>query len=340
MKVAIFSTKSYDRQFLEAANLANLDQQHQLSFFEARLDHNTAPLAVGFPVVCGFVNDDFSAETLKLLADQGTKLIALRCTGFNNVDLPAAANLGIKVVRVSAYSPYSVAEFAVGMILTLNRKFHKAYNRVREGNFALDSLVGFDLHGRTIGIIGTGKIGLIFARILAGFGCQILGYDLYANPEFTEIPDARYVDLPELFANSDIISLHCPLTPENRYLINTSAINQMKSGVILINTSRGGLIDTQAVIIGLKSQIIGALGLDVYEQEGELFFEDLSSKIIQDDTFERLLTFPNVMVTGHQAFFTEDALGAIAATTIASITSFANSQPLENEIQEKWGCTM
>lgn len=332
MKVAIFSTKSYDRQFLEAANLVNLKQQHQLSFFEARLDANTAPLAAEFPVICGFVNDSFSAEILKILADQGTRLIALRCTGFNNVDLPAAAKLGIKVVRVNAYSPYSVAEFAVGMILTLNRKFHKAYNRIRDGNFALDGLVGFDLHGKTIGVIGTGKIGLIFARIMAGFGCQILGYDRYPNPEFTEIPHSRYVDLTELFANSDIISLHCPLTPETRYLINTPAINQMKPGVLLINTSRGDLIDTQAVIGGLKSRIIGALGLDVYEQEAELFFEDLSNQIIQDDIFERLLTFPNVMVTGHQAFFTADALEEIAKTTIASINSFATGQPLENEI--------
>ncbi len=335
MKVAIFSTKSYDRQFLEAANLESSTdpaQQHQLSFFEVRLDQNTAPLAVGFPVICGFVNDNFSADTLKILANQGTKLIALRCTGFNNVDLPTATNLGIKVVRVSGYSPYSVAEFAVGMILTLNRKFHKAYNRIREGNFALEGLAGFDLHGKTIGVIGTGKIGLIFAQIMAGFGCQILGYDLYPNPDFIKIPNTRYVDLPELFANSHVISLHCPLTPENRYLISTSAINQMKPGVILINTSRGGLIDTQAVIMGLKSQIIGALGLDVYEQEAALFFEDLSSTIIQDDIFERLLTFPNVMVTGHQAFFTADALADIARTTIASINSFATGQPLANEI--------
>jgi D-lactate dehydrogenase len=225
-----------------------------------------------------------------------------------------------------------VAEFAVGMILTLNRKFHKAYNRIREGNFALDGLVGFDLHGKTVGVIGTGKIGLIFARIMAGFGCQILGYDRYPNPEFTKIPQSRYVDLPELFTNSDIISLHCPLTPETRYLINTPAINQMKPGVMLINTSRGGLIDTKAVIGGLKSKIIGALGLDVYEQEAELFFEDLSNQIIQDDIFERLLTFPNVMVTGHQAFFTADALEEISKTTIASINSFATGQPLENEI--------
>ncbi len=328
MKVAVFSTKFYDRQFLEAANL----DQHQLSFFEARLDQHTAPLAAGFPVICGFVNDKFDADTLKILAAQGTKLLALRCTGFNNVDLPTAAHLGIKVVRVITYSPYSVAEFTVGLILTLNRKFHKSYNRIREGNFALDGLVGFDLHGKTVGVIGTGKIGLIFARIMAGFGCQILGYDRYPNPEFTSISQSRYVDLPELFTNSDIISLHCPLTPETRYLINTPAINQMKPGVMLINTSRGGLIDTKAVIVGLKSKIIGALGLDVYEQEAELFFEDLSDQIIQDDIFERLLTFPNVMVTGHQAFFTADSLEEIARTTISSVNSFAADQPLENEI--------
>ena len=331
MKVAVFSTKPYDRQFLETANASTQDI-HQLSFFEARLDMATAPLAAGFPVVCAFVNDNLDAPTLKILADQGTQLIALRCTGFNNVDMQAAKDSGLKVVRVTAYSPYSVAEFALGMILSLNRKIHRAYNRTREGNFALDGLLGFDLHGRTIGVIGTGKIGLIFANLMTAFGCQILGYDPYPNPEFTKNPLCRYVPLAELFAKADIISLHCPLSPETRYIINAQAIEQMKPGVILINTSRGALIDTRAVIIGLKSKTIGALGLDVYEQEAELFFEDLSNEIIQDDTFERLLTFPNVLVTGHQAFFTEDALSDIAATTIDNITNFATNQPLTNQV--------
>ncbi|NJL90356.1 MAG: 2-hydroxyacid dehydrogenase [Coleofasciculaceae cyanobacterium SM2_1_6] len=332
MKVAVFSTKPYDRQFLETANDAVQDCCHQLSFFEARLDVATAPLAAGFPVVCVFVNDNLDAPTLKILAEQGTRLIALRCTGFNNVDRQAVRDLGLKVVRVTAYSPYSVAEFALGMILSLNRKIHRAYNRTREGNFALDGLLGFDLHGRTIGVIGTGKIGLIFANLMTAFGCQVLGYDPYPNPEFTKNPLCRYVPLAELFAQADVISLHCPLSPETRYIINAQAIEKMKPGVILINTSRGALIDTGAVIVGLKSQTIGALGLDVYEQEAELFFEDLSNEIIQDDTFERLLTFPNVLVTGHQAFFTEDALGDIAATTIANITNFATNQPLTNQV--------
>ena len=278
------------------------------------------------------MSDDASALVLQLLNKFGVRFLALRSAGFNHVDVAEAKKLNIKVARVAEYSPYSVAEHSVALMLALNRKLIRAHNRVMEQNFSLDGLVGFDLHGKTIGVIGTGKIGLIFARIMAGFGCQILGYDLHSNPEFIEIPNTRYVDLPELFSNSDIISLHCPLTPETRYLVNTSAINQMKPGVFLINTSRGGLIDTQAVIGGLKSRIIGALGLDVYEQEAELFFEDLSNQIIQDDIFERLLTFPNVIVTGHQAFFTADALEAIAKTTIASINSFATGQPLENEI--------
>lgn len=331
MKIAVFSTKIYDRQFLEAAN-ANYN--HELVFFDPRLNQYTAILAAGFPAVCVFVNDELDAKTLEILASGGTRLIALRCTGFNNVDLKAAANLEITVVRVTSYSPYSVAEFAVALILTLNRKIHKAYNRVREGNFALDGFVGFDLRDRTIGLIGTGKIGLIFAQIMKGFGCQLLGYDKYLNPEFEEL-GGKYVELGELFARSDIISLHCPLTPETHYIINTEAISQMKTGVILINTSRGALIDTKAVIKGLKSQKIGALGLDVYEQESELFFEDLSNVIIQDDVFQRLMTFPNVIVTGHQAFFTEDALAVISQTTLSNVADFEQGRLCLNEIKAK-----
>ncbi|MBW4551953.1 MAG: 2-hydroxyacid dehydrogenase [Aphanocapsa sp. GSE-SYN-MK-11-07L] len=328
MKVAVFSTKPYDRQVLE---VANYDHEHDLVFFEVPLNRKTARLATGFSAVCVFVNDQLDQVTLGILASHGTKLVALRCTGFNNVDLKAATSLGMTVVRVSAYSPYSVAEFAVGLILTLNRRFHKAYNRVREGNFALEGLLGFDLRGKTVGVIGTGKIGLIFAQLMQGFGCKVVGYDLYPNPNFETVA-AKYVPLSELFAQSDIISLHCPLTPETHYLVNQAAIAQMKRGVMLINTSRGGLIDTQAVIDALKSQKIGALGLDVYEQESDLFFEDLSNEIIQDDLFERLLTFPNVIVTGHQAFFTAEALRDIAETTLENITDIQAGRDCPNQV--------
>jgi D-lactate dehydrogenase len=331
MKVAIFSTKSYDRKFLEAANTKF---GHELVFFEPKLDRDTAVLAFGFPAVCAFINDIPDALTLELLAAHGTKLLALRSAGFNHVDLATAAKLGIKVVRVPAYSPYAVAEHTVGLILTLNRKIHRAYNRVREGDFSLDGLMGFDLYKRTVGIIGTGKIGQILAQIMTGFGCKILGYDLYPNPEF-EALDAKYVELPELFANSDIISLHCPLTTETHHLINQKAIEQMKPGVMLINTSRGGLVNTNAVIDGLKSHKIRYLGLDVYEKESELFFEDMSDEIIQDDEFERLLMFPNVIVTAHQAFFTENALENIAETTLSNITDFEQGRACPNEIAVK-----
>jgi D-lactate dehydrogenase len=328
MKVAIFSTKAYDRQFLEAANT---NHGHELVFFESQLNGDTALLAAGFPVVCVFVSDQPDAQTLERLASGGTRLLALRCAGFNNVDLKAAAELGITVVRVPAYSPYAVAEHAVGLILTLNRKLHRAYNRVREGNFSLDGLLGFDLHGCTVGVIGTGKIGMIFGQIVKGFGCQVCGYDMYRNPEF-EALGTKYVELSDLFTNADIISLHCPLTPQTHHLIDAPAIEKMKPGVMLINTSRGALIDTAAAIKGLKSQKIGALGLDVYEQESHLFFEDLSNKIIQDDVFERLMTFPNVIVTGHQAFFTKEALQNIAETTLSNITDFEQSRPCPNQV--------
>lgn len=330
MKVAVFSTKEYDRQFFE---LANADHQHELMFLKAQLDENTAQLAAGFPVVCVFVNDEPNAKALEILASNGTRLLALRSAGFNHVDMRAAADLGMTVVRVPAYSPYAVAEHTVAMILTLNRKTHRAYNRIREGNFSLEGLMGFDLHGRTVGVVGTGKIGFIFAQIMRGFGCQLLGYDLYPNPQFAELGAARYVELDELLESSDIISLHCPLSPETYHLIDTDAIAQMKPGTMLINTSRGALVDTEAVIQGLKSRRIGALGLDVYEQEGELFFEDLSNEIIQDDAFERLLTFPNVLVTGHQAFFTEDAMTNIAETTLANITDYEQGRPCANEVR-------
>ncbi len=328
MKVAVFSTKAYDRRFLEAANA---DRRHELVFFEARLTADTAVLATGFPAVCAFVNDQLDEKTLKALAEQETRLIALRSAGFNHVDLTAATELELTIVRVPAYSPYAVAEHAIGLILTLNRKIHRAYNRVREGNFSLDGLLGFDLHGKTVGIVGTGKIGVIVAQILKGFGCQLLTYDLYPNPE-CEALGAKYVELPELFAGSDIITLHCPLTPETYHLINEQALEQMKPGVMLINTSRGALVDTEAVISALKSRKIGYLGLDVYEQESDLFFEDLSEEVIQDDVFQRLLTFPNVLITGHQAFFTENALKNIAETTLSNITDIEQGRPCPNQI--------
>ena len=265
------------------------------------------------------------------IAGGGTRLIALRCAGFNNVDLKAAAELGMTVVRVPAYSPYAVAEHTVALILTLNRKLHRAYNRVREGNFSLDGLLGFDLHGRTVGIVGTGKIGRIVGQILQGFGCKILAYDLYPNPEF-EASGAQYVEPLELAAKSDIITLHCPLTPETHHIVNAETINYIKPGVMLVNTSRGALIDTKAIIDGLKSKKIGYLALDVYEQEEDLFFEDLSNEVIQDDVFQRLLTFPNVIITGHQAFFTENALKNIAETTLSNITDFEKGKSCPNQV--------
>lgn len=328
MKVAVFSTKPYDKIFLEAANT---DHVHDLVFFEARLTSETAALASGFPAVCVFVNDQLDASVLNTIARSGTRLVALRCAGFNNVDLAAAHDLDITVVRVPAYSPHAVAEHTLGLILTLNRHIHRAYNRVREGNFALDGLIGFDLNKRTVGIIGTGQIGAVVAQILKGFGCQLLAYDPFPNPALEEFK-ARYVSLSEIFAQSDIITLHCPLTPDTYHLISTHALQQMKPGVMLINTSRGALLDTQAVIHALKSGKIGYLGLDVYEEEADLFFEDFSGRVIQDDVFARLLTFPNVLITGHQGFFTRDALGQIAATTLANISAVERGEATPNEI--------
>jgi D-lactate dehydrogenase len=328
MKVAVFSTKSYDRTFLEAANA---EHQHELVFFAPHLTPETSILAQGFPAVCVFVNDQLDASTLKAIASQGTRLIALRSAGFNNVDLSVAQELGVTVVRVPGYSPHAVAEHTVGLILALNRKIHRAYARIREGNFSLDGLLGFDVHGRTVGIIGTGQIGTVVAQILTGFGCHVLAFDRLPNPQCEDL-NVQYVSLAELFAQSDIITLHCPLLPETHHLINAQALNQMKPSVMLINTSRGALIDTQAVIAGLKSGKVGYLGLDVYEQESSLFFEDLSNKVIQDDVFERLLTFPNVVITGHQAFFTENALQRIADTTLTNITAFEQGQTSGNEV--------
>lgn len=329
MKIAVFSTKSYDRQFLQAANA---EHQHELVFLEPQLNQRTATLAAGFPGVCIFVNDEADAKTLEILAANGTRLLALRSAGFNHVDLQAATDLGITIVRVPAYSPYAVAEHAVGLILMLNRKLNRAYNRVRDDNFSLEGLLGFDLHGRTIGVIGTGKIGTVFAQIMQGFGCSLLGYDAYPNPHFQAIGSAQYVELSHLLATADVISLHCPLTPETYHLIDESAIAQMKPGVMLINTSRGALIDTKAVIAGIKSGRIGYLGIDVYEQEDDIFFQDLSGTIIQDDDFQLLHSFPNVVVTAHQAFFTQEAVKSIAETTLANVTAFEQGQSCQNQV--------
>ena len=330
MKVAVFSAKNYDRQSLEATNS---NHNHELIFFEAQLNRHTALLAKGIPVVCPFVNDQADAEILKILASNGTHLLALRAAGFNNVDLEAATDLGIAVVRVPAYSPYAVAEHTIALILMLNRKLYRAYNRVRDDNFSLEGLLGFDLHGCTIGVIGTGKIGMILAQIMHGFGCSLLGYDMHPNSQFEATGAAHYVELPELLSKADVISLHCPLTSENHHLINADAIAQMKPGVMLINTSRGGLLDTKAVIAGIKSAKVGYLGIDVYEQEADLFSEDLSSTVIQDDDFQLLKSFPNVVITAHQAFFTQNALQAIAETTLTNITDFEQGRLLTNQVK-------
>ena len=318
MKLIIFNTKSYDRNFLEAANQKH---SHEIKFLEPHLNINTAPLAQGYEGVCAFVNDVLDVDVLKILAQDGVKLIVLRCAGFNNIDLVAADELGFTVLRVPEYSPHGVAEHALALILALNRKIYRAHNRVREGNFSLDGLLGFEIYGKTVGVIGTGKIGMLFGKIMQGMGTRVIAYDKAENDELKHL-DVEYVSLDALYAESDIISLHVPLLPATHHMINDKSIRKMKDGVMLINTSRGGLIDTKAVIAGLKSGKIGYLGLDVYEEEGDLFFEDLSNIVIQDDTFSRLLTFPNVIITGHQAFFTQTALQNIADTTLQNVSDF------------------
>lgn len=327
VRVAVFSTKPYDRQSLQAANAG----RHELVFFEPRLSSETLPLAEGFPAICAFVHDALDRACLEQLARGGLRLVALRSAGFNNVDLAAAGELGVTVARVPAYSPHAVAEHAVALILAVNRRLHRAYLRVREGNFSLDGLLGFDLYGRTVGVIGTGRIGTVFARIMTGFGCRILAADPYPNDDIVDL-GGEYVDHDRLFAESDIIALHAPLTPETYHLVDRTALAKMKRGVMLINTSRGALIDTAAVIEALKDGQVGQLGIDVYEEEADLFFEDLSGAVIQDDVFARLLTFPNVFVTAHQAFFTEEALRRIAETTLANIDAFEQSGRPAHEV--------
>ena len=333
MRVLIYDAKKYDRETLQAANEAN-EVRHELVFVESLLNAQTAPLADGFRAVSIFVNDDASAPVLERLARGGVRLMALRSTGFNHVDLDAAARCGVTVMRVANYSPYAVAEFAAALLLAVNRKVHRAYNRTREGNFLLDGLQGHDIHGKTVGIIGTGRIGAVFARIMSGFGVVLLGYDLAPNPECVQL-GMRYASLDELLAQSDIISLHTPLLPSTYHMINAEALAKMKRGVILINTSRGALIDTEALVEALKSGHVGAVGLDVYEEEEGLFFRDRSNQIITDDVFARLMTFPNVLVTGHQAFFTHEALAQIAATTLRNLTDFEAGHANENILQPR-----
>ncbi|AXV80276.1 2-hydroxyacid dehydrogenase [Ralstonia solanacearum] len=322
MRILFFSSHRYDEDSFRAAQ-ARSGHGFELVFQRAHLDVHTAPLAAGFEVVCPFVNDCLDADVLAVLAAGGTRLIALRSAGFNHVDLAAAQRLGLTVTRVPAYSPHAVAEHAVGMILTLNRRLHRACNRTREGDFSLDGLLGFDLAGKTVGVVGTGQIGQVFARIMAGFGCRLLAFDPFPQAAL----GVTYVPLPALLAQSDIVSLHCPLNADTHHLIDARALASMKMGAMLINTSRGGLIDSPALIDALKSGQLGHLGLDVYEEEADLFFEDRSADVLQDDVLARLLTFPNVIVTAHQAFFTREALAGIADTTLANAAAWAAGAP-------------
>ncbi|MGY0639025.1 MAG: 2-hydroxyacid dehydrogenase, partial [Paraglaciecola chathamensis] len=309
----------------------NCPNEHHIRFIEAHLNENTVNLITDETAVCVFINDCLNANVLSGLKNKGVKFIALRSAGFNHVDLATAKKLGLIVTRVPAYSPYAVAEHAVALLMTLNRKIHRAHNRVREGNFSLSNLLGFDIHGKTVGVIGTGKIGQIFSKIMLGFGCHVLAHDVETNAECIAA-GVNYVSLNELLASSDIISLHCPLNDETHHLINEDAINLMKPMVTLINTSRGKLIDTKAVIKALKAQRISLLGLDVYEEEEVLFFDDFSSSVIQDDVFARLLTFPNVLVTSHQAFFTQEALTRIAHVTLQNISEFEQNGVIQNGV--------
>ena len=320
MIISFFSTQSYDREYFDRFN-----RRHEIRYFDASLNEQTAKLTSGSQAVCAFVNDKITDGVIQQLANNGVKLIALRSAGYNNVDLASAKAHGITVVRVPAYSPHAVAEHAVALILTLNRKTHKAYNRVREGNFSLERLTGFDLYGKTVGVIGTGKIGAVFCRIMAGFGCKVLAFDVFENKALiTE--GVFFLPLNDILAQADIISLHCPLNDQTQHLINSHTLSLMKPGAMLINTGRGALIDTPAVIKALKSGQLGYLGIDVYEQEGDLFFRDFSESIIQDDVIMRLMSFPNVLITAHQAFFTEEALSQIAETTLQNISDFEDKK--------------
>jgi D-lactate dehydrogenase len=328
MKVAVFSTKSYDRTYFDKCNLNNA---FQLTYFDASLNADTTNLTVGFEAVCVFVNDKLDKTVIDKIALNDIKIIALRCAGFNNIDLEAARLNQIKVVRVPAYSPEAVAEHAVALILTLNRKTHKAYNRIRESNFSLENLIGFNLYNKTIGVIGTGKVGIAFSKIMQGFGCKVIAYDIKKS-NVLESKGVEYQTLDDLLRQSDIISVHCPLNPQTRHLINKDAFDKMKDGVMLINTSRGAVMQTTDAIQALKTGKLGYLGMDVYEQEEHLFFKDLSESVIQDDTIMRLMTFPNVLITAHQGFLTKEALEQIATITLKNLMDFEKGALLENEV--------
>ena len=329
MKIAVFSTQKYDREFLSA-----VPTEHKFVFFEAQLNNDTVNLTQGFDGVCIFVNDHADSEIISELKNNGIKVIALRCAGFNNVDVKAAEKAGIRVVRVPAYSPEAVAEHAVALIMTLNRKTHKAYLRIKENNFSLERLTGFNIYGKTVGVVGTGKIGKAFCKIMLGFGAKVIAYDKHEDDEAKKL-GIKYVTFEEVLKNSDIISLHCPLTPETKYMIDWEAFANMKDGVMLINTSRGALINTKDAILALKRGKIGYLGIDAYEQEEHLFYKDLSENIIPDDTIARLMSFPNVMMTSHQGFFTKEALTEIAATTVGNIDCVAQGKPSPNEVKSE-----
>ncbi len=330
MKVAVFDVHSFERPlFMEL----NSTHGHELQLFDFRLTEDTAHLVGACPVVCVFTHDKLNVKVLEILRNGGVKLLALRSAGFNHVDLLAAKEFGIQVVRVPAYSPYSVAEHAVALILALDRKICRAVSRVHDLNFSLDGLVGFDLHGKTVGVVGVGRIGSVFSRIMTGFGCEVLAYDIYPDPDFTAKTGAKYASLEELFHRSDIISLHLPLTRDSHHLINESALGKMKPGVMLINTGRGGLIDTKALISALKSGKVGMAGLDVYEEEENIFSQDLSATVLQDDVLARLMTFPNVLITAHQAFLTQEALRNIVDTTLKNIDEFSRKLTLTNEVK-------
>ena len=328
MRVAIYSTKPFDRETLDAANTGH---EHQLTYYETRLTATSANLAKGFPAVCAFVNDELDADTLRVLHEGGTELIALRAAGYNNVDLDAARELGLTVARVPAYSPHAVAEHAVALLLALNRHLPRAYNRVRDGDFSLNGLTGYDLHGKTVGVVGTGTIGAVFARIMLGFGCRILAFDPQPDEALSNTT-VGYVELDELLSRANVISLHCPLNEHTHHLMDEAAFAKTRPGATLINTSRGGLVNTDAAIAALKSGRLGALGIDVYEDEEELFFDDRSNEILQDDTIARLLTFPNVIVTAHQGFLTAEALSEIAAVTLENISAFERGETTGREV--------
>jgi D-lactate dehydrogenase len=330
-KILVFDAKPYDIDWFRQLNKAATGLE--FDFIEVKLNAQTASLAAGYKAVCVFVHDQVDEKALEKLAKEGVSLIALRCAGYNNVAIKKAHQLGLKVVRVPEYSPFAVAEHAVALIMALNRNTHRAYARVRENNFSLNGLIGFDMHGKTVGVIGTGKIGQVFIRIMHGFGCQVVAYDLYPNTSLEKELGLKYLPLNELLAKSDIISLHLPLSKETNHLIDQAAINKMKDGVILVNTSRGQLVDSKALIEGLKDRKIKAAGLDVYEEEDQYFFEDHSNKVVLDDTLARLLSFNNVLITSHQAFFTEEALKNITVTTIENIAEFFDKEPLKNEVK-------